>query len=84
MNELKTLKEKQRLDKIGEELRERQKNGEVMTLKTLNEIETEEYYDEDWRDKTREEAVEWIKNSTDQKHWLKFFNLTEEDLEEKE
>ena len=37
---LKTLKDRQNLDKIGEELRKRQDNGEIITLKTLKDLIT--------------------------------------------
>jgi hypothetical protein len=56
-------------------------------LKTLSDLKTDSanlFCEAVSYKELKQEAVEWIKNSTDQKHWLKFFNLTEEDLEEKE
>ncbi len=63
--ELKTIKDKQRLDKIGEELREKQKKGEVVTLKTIKDLQRDFKYtrDEDFVNtpKLKQEAIKWIK-----------------------
>lgn len=55
-----------------------------MELKTLRDLRMEKVFGKDdymiSEFVLKTEAIEWIKNSTDQEHWLKFFNLTEEDL----
>jgi hypothetical protein len=70
-------------------------DGRMTELKTLKDLKktyvedetkrTDNPISQEWNKfvelrQLRQEAIEWIKNSTDQAHWLNFFNLTEEDL----